>query len=253
MKTVAIPILEGHSSVVVYPHCSQDKQVSSICIRFNIIIFSSIQDLSSLSLFFNDNELPNATGQYMFLEFKASYKYCLIPSYRTDQGRLMVYESKPAFINLFKFSFEIAKVDRYCVCLNSIYYFVQWGPTDDGNKQHQDVDNKQQHGVGNKQQQDVDNKQQQDVGNKQQQGDGYKQHHDVDNKQQHDIGNKKQLDVDNKLQQDVGNKKQQDLCNIQQQDVCEKVQQDVGYKQHQDVGNKPQRDVANKQHQDVCN
>ena len=29
MKTVAIPVLEGHSSVVVYPHCSQDQKVSS--------------------------------------------------------------------------------------------------------------------------------------------------------------------------------------------------------------------------------
>jgi hypothetical protein len=55
----------------------------------------------------------------------------------------MMYESEPAFIKLFKFSLEIAKVDRSCVCFNSIYYFVQWGPTDDGNKQHQDVDNKQ--------------------------------------------------------------------------------------------------------------
>ena len=57
------------------------------------------------------DELPKQTGQYMFLEFKDSYDYCLLPSYSDDEGRMMVFPSKPAFIDQFKWFHQISKVD----------------------------------------------------------------------------------------------------------------------------------------------
>ena len=60
---------------------------------------------------FRKDEQPNATGQYIFLEFKESYDYCLLPNDETEQGRLMVYPIQPAFIDQFKFRHQISKVE----------------------------------------------------------------------------------------------------------------------------------------------
>ena len=105
MKAVAVPVLEGHSTIAVYPHSSQDKKVDWIC-KCDHIKLLYYQDLSFVSVFFNDDKLPKATGQYRFLEFKALFEYCLLPCYSTDQGRLMFYQSKPAFKDVYiRFSF----------------------------------------------------------------------------------------------------------------------------------------------------
>ena len=76
------------------------------------------QGLSFVTVFFNGDELPKATGQFMFLEFKESYDYCLLPSY-SKEGRLMSYSSRPAFVNLFRYSHEISKV--HISILHKIY------------------------------------------------------------------------------------------------------------------------------------
>ena len=60
---------------------------------------------------FRKDEQPKESGQYIFLEFKDSYDYCLLPTDETDKGRLMVYPIKPVFIDQFKFRHLISKVD----------------------------------------------------------------------------------------------------------------------------------------------
>ena len=109
MKIVSIPILEGHSSVVVFPHKRQDEKVRLYIIIFYYSIY--FQDLSFVYVVFNGTELPKETGNFISLEFKDSYDYCLVPSCRTDQGRLMSYPCRPAFIDLFSYSYQISKVE----------------------------------------------------------------------------------------------------------------------------------------------
>ena len=83
-------------------------------------------------MYFNGNELPKPTGQIMFLEFKPSYEYCLLPSY-WDQGRLMTYQRKPEFVNLFKSCCEISRVIIFCQIVHIVILYVlflQWGYKD---------------------------------------------------------------------------------------------------------------------------
>ena len=118
MKTVAIPILEGCSTVVVYPHNSQERKVNMNWYRI-ISYWLYFQGLSFVTVFFNGDELPKATGKFIFFEFKESYDYCLLPSY-SKEGRLMSYSSRPAFVNLFRYSYEISKVYILILHINLI-------------------------------------------------------------------------------------------------------------------------------------
>ena len=77
------------------------------------IQFLCFQDLSFVYVVSNDTGLPKATGLYIYLEFKDSYDYCLVPSYSTDQGRLMSYPKRPSFVDMFKYTYDISKVDIF--------------------------------------------------------------------------------------------------------------------------------------------
>ena len=79
-----------------------------------------------MNVYFNENELPKPTGQFMFLEFKPAYEYCLLPSY-WDHGRLMTYERKPEFVNLFKFCSEIATVIIVCHFVDIVFIICAVG------------------------------------------------------------------------------------------------------------------------------
>ena len=83
-------------------------------------------------MYFNGNELPKPTGQFMLLEYKPSYEYCLLPSY-WDQGRLMTYQRKPEFVKLFKYCCEISRVIIFCQFVHIVILYVlflQWGCKD---------------------------------------------------------------------------------------------------------------------------
>ena len=126
MKTVAIPVLEGYRTVAAFPHSLKDsmKKVIHICLMFFLCL--SFQDMSFVNVYFNKNELPKPTGQFMFLEFKSSYEYCLLPSY-WYQGRLMTYQRKPEFVNLFKFCCEITTVIIFCKFVDIVFIICAVG------------------------------------------------------------------------------------------------------------------------------
>lgn len=69
---------------------------------------------------FSKDELPKDTGQYIFLEFRDSYDYCLLPDDETDRGKIKIYPEKPAFIDQFKWLYQFSKVDYI-----SVFFYVQ--------------------------------------------------------------------------------------------------------------------------------
>ena len=112
MKAVALPVFEGHSTVVVCPHNRKDKLVKLILILHFEIERNNWQDTSFVTLFSNCDRIPHASGECMYVEFKAGYEYILLPSNRTDQGTLMAYPEKPEFVKQFPFRIELAQVDQ---------------------------------------------------------------------------------------------------------------------------------------------
>ena len=91
-----------------------------------------LQDLSFVYVASNDTEFPKATGLYIYLEFKDSYDYCLVPSYSTDQGRLMSYPGRPSLVDMFKHTFDISKVDIF-LWLKSLHFIFSVGRYKEGN------------------------------------------------------------------------------------------------------------------------
>ena len=109
MKAVAIPVIQGHSTVAVFPQTSNGDDKVTNTIRGKIHN-DSFQGMSFVYLNCREQFLPKFTGQFMFLEFKPSYDYCLLPSYATNQGTLLSYPEKPSFIDLFDYSHHLAEV-----------------------------------------------------------------------------------------------------------------------------------------------
>ena len=70
---------------------------------------------------FSKDELPKATGQYIFLEFKDSHDYCLLPDDKTDQVKIKIYPEKPAFVDQFKWLYQFSKVDLIPVFSSSMF------------------------------------------------------------------------------------------------------------------------------------
>ena len=61
----------------------------------------------------------------MCLEFIQGYSYCLLPSYRTDQGSLL---RKPLYLNLFEKYEEIGQVNIHILIYQYNNPFFQYSP-----------------------------------------------------------------------------------------------------------------------------
>ena len=109
MKAVAIPVLQGHSTVAVFPQNSKgDNQVTKN--NFCKNLYRLFQGMSFVYVNCREKVMPQFNGQFMFLEFKPSYDYCLLPSFATNQGTLLSYPEKPSFVDLYDYSHHIAVV-----------------------------------------------------------------------------------------------------------------------------------------------
>ena len=114
MKVIAIPLFRGHFTAVVFPYKPKNKS-EKVCYYMICYYLKSIfvlKDLCSVYLLFNEQDIPDPSGHYMYLQFKPSHVYCVIPSYSMEQGILLYYPEMPEYLKLFKNYVGLAQVSN---------------------------------------------------------------------------------------------------------------------------------------------
>ena len=73
---------------------------------------STFKDICSVYILCNEQKVPVPSGHYLYLQFKPSHVYCLIPSYSMSQATLLYYPEMPEYLRLFKYHLFLTKVSH---------------------------------------------------------------------------------------------------------------------------------------------
>ena len=69
-------------------------------------------------MYYTTEEIPKLTGEFMYLECRLGYSYCLLPSYWANHGMLLHFSEQPSFFNQYQHSKEIGKVSVIILLVN---------------------------------------------------------------------------------------------------------------------------------------